>query len=188
MPLKLPNKRTSAPSPASPAASPPVKPGKSDEAYLSFGYDAIAAVVHKSLAKGLSHYDPAKPENHAKISDNADITTMSPQQVGQLHQFFVGLHSYMLVQLARADMDLIAAENAHDAAKKAFIVRNRQKQVKWELDAELAEDPGLRKSRMLVIEKQALKEMLSAITKGTDNKANLFSREITRRAAEKESR
>ncbi len=113
---------------------------------------------------------------------------MSPQQVGQLHQYFVGLHSFLLVQLARADMDLIAAENAHDAAKKAFIVLNRQEQSKWELDAELAEDPGLRKSRMLVIEKQAFKEMLSALTKGVDNKASLFSREITRRAAEKDTR
>jgi len=113
---------------------------------------------------------------------------MSPQQIGQLHQYFVNMHSYMLVELAKSDMDMIAAENAHDAAKKTFIVGHKTGQTKWELDADLAADHDLRHSRMRVLEKQALREMLSALTKGIDNKANLFSREITRRAAEKDSK
>lgn len=179
--LKAPSK----PSKAKPERKPqPEETGQSDCAYLNLGGDAILSVIHQATRKALDIYEHEKPDG-APVGQNADITNLSMRQVGQLHQYYTSMHAYAIQELARSDQDLTLAEYNHDVPKKQLMLSLDSGQQKYKIEAEMAQNEKIKRAWELVLEKRAYKEMLSALSRGLENKAAMASREISRRGAER---
>lgn len=129
-------------------------------------------------------YQHEKPGG-ALVDERADITRLSLQQVGQLHQYFTSMHAYVLQELAKADQILTVQEYVHDTFHKQLTLRLDEGQAKYKLEAQIAQNKEAAVLYQHVLEARAHKDMLSAITRGLEAKAALASREISRRGAEK---
>lgn len=152
---------------------------------IAFGEDAIASIIKRAVVHVGGIYEHATPEKVSGVNEYQDVTALSSRQVGQLHQFFINQHAYMLVELAKADQDLVAVEYCHDVLKKQFMLSHDSGKEKWRVDQQAAVDEKIAKAYQSVLEKQAYRDMLSATTKGVEAKAMMLSREMTRRGAEK---
>lgn len=159
--------------------------GASDQGYLLLGEDAIYSVINKGITRAEKFYSHPRPADPEDWSDSDDITDAPTQRVGQMLQFYTGQHAYLLVELAKADQHLTAADTTHGTVKKQKSILLDSGQTKYRLDAELAQDKELQKLYMRVMEAQAFRDMLQALVRGVELKRDLCSREITRRQTER---
>ncbi len=145
------------------------------------------SILNKAVTLVDGLYTHEKPEDLAGVDEYGDITKLSSQQLGRLNQYFTNQHSYMLVELAKADQQFEAADHAHKTLKAQLtIVLSADKQTKYELDAKISQRPEVIKSYHRVMTAKAYKEVLSATVKGVENKGWLAQREITRRSSERD--
>lgn len=153
--------------------------------YLLLGEEAVYGVINRSMDRAAKYAEHERPDLPDGFNEYDDITSLSGPAVGRMLQYFTGQHAYLLVELAKADQMLVAAETVHGTLKRQKSILLDSGQTKYRLDAEISSDPKIQKAYTKVLEASAFKDMLSALCKGTELKRDLCSREITRRASEK---
>ncbi|MBD3261323.1 MAG: hypothetical protein GF334_06495 [Candidatus Altiarchaeales archaeon] len=118
-----------------------------------------------------------------------DVTQMTSSQVGRWYQYFKGMLAYAIVEAGEADLLYATAKSNHELAKKISMARQSDisdKTPAWKVEAIIADDQKYMKARVELQKKQAYKEAMHVQVKSLEHKAELFSREITRREQEAE--
>ena len=143
------------------------------------------SIVNQQVTKAKTLFQHKRPED-LEGDEYGDITAASGRQIGQLHQYFINQHAYMLQTVAEADQQVTIAEYMHSVIKKKAYIRLDNGTQKYKIDNAVAQDEDVQKAWIRVLEKRAYKDMTETITKGVESKAQMLSREITRRASERQ--
>lgn len=138
--------------------------------------------AHEEIAAIYSAPDPKIPS----FDVNGDMTGFSIVQVGQAYQYFVGLQAFLLQKLATCDSVVCALEFERRLARDRLIMAHNGGSKKYAIDAIISQDPNYQEMSRRLLQEEATKTALTAAVKGVEARAASLSRELTRRADERQ--
>lgn len=151
---------------------------------MLMGEDAVIAIATRGAQRAAAIFDHTKPQPVPWDVDT-DMTKLSSQQVGQAYQYFVGMHSYAQSELSKVDGQLTVLEFRRRITKDTILLGSTEaKSKKYNLDAKVSLDSQHLALTTQILELQTYKTALEATVNGLQNKAQCFSRELTRRESD----
>jgi hypothetical protein len=129
-------------------------------------------------------FEHERPDDARRPDESKDITSLPLAEIGRRLQYYTGMLAYAQVQLARQDQTAVACEYHHDVLKKQRMVLLDSGQQKYKLEATVTSEPTIQKAYQAVLEANAARAMFKAVVDGLKAKADLYSREVTRRGVE----
>jgi len=129
--------------------------------------------------------DPSDSEKEkAEQFNEDDITNISDEDLMKYMSLFTGFQAYAEWQLARAETDVSCSESTEDFTKAELLLQAPKgfSSVK-EKESWVMSKPSMVQVEADRLRRTAVYQMLKALAKGYERKANVCSRELSRRLA-----